>query len=104
MLHKSSLGKFSRCSVTKQSEVCHWIVSALLEALRVAFFTFSSSSPVDQGPDHTAEFTRLSSVALLMQTCLNQLHVHEPDELTFVEQTPRTAGGPEDLTQTAVPT
>jgi hypothetical protein len=31
------------------------------------------------------------------------LHVHEPEELIFVEQNPMTMGGPGDLTQTAFP-
>jgi hypothetical protein len=33
----------------------------------------------------------------------SQLHVHEPEELIFVEQNPRTMGGPGDFTHTALP-
>jgi hypothetical protein len=44
------------------------------------------------------------TVNLPMRMCSSYLHVHDPEELTFVEQDPITIGGPADLTQTAFPT
>jgi hypothetical protein len=60
--------------------------------------------PVDHELEHAAEFTQSASINPLIRTNSSQLHVHEPEELTFVEQYPRTRGGPGNLTQTAFPT
>ena len=39
-----------------------------------------------------------------MRMYSSHLHVHDPVELTFVEQPPITIGGPSDLTQATLPT
>jgi len=42
-------------------------------------------------------------VESILARWMTQLHVHEPEELIFVEQTPMTMGDPCDLMQTALP-
>jgi hypothetical protein len=70
MLYKSSLLRLSLQRVTKQSEVCHWIVSAnggksLGRGLQVF-----QNAPIDHGLEHAIDLTRLLSVKPLMENVI----------------------------------
>ena len=103
VLYKFSLLRLSLQRVTKQSEVCHWIVSVAGEISTCRNLQVFLKSPSDPGLKQAIDFTRFLSAQPLIGTNSSQLHVQEPEELNFVEQNPRTMGGPGDLTHTAFP-
>jgi hypothetical protein len=72
----------------------------LAESWLRSFFSF----PFAQGIAHVREFSVPVTVSLPIGIYSSHLHVHDPEELTFVEQNPITTGGPGDFMQTAFPT
>jgi hypothetical protein len=62
-----------------------------------------ANSPFAQGIEQVGAFAAQVTVSLPMRMHSSHLQLHDPEELTSVEQTPITIGGPGDLTQTAFP-